>query len=194
MYYNDPMRKRWDHPASRAARFYLAAFLLACAIAAVNARADLFAAEPPAPAHSGESQFRRSFGVGFANIGFLMRKGFKNNYSAEVHGLFGEANAHSDDVSAVVIGTRGYRHFRANRRAQPYVGLEGAYVMAETRVQDSDGFALGGFLGIEYYLLSRLSLGFDLGPYYVRIKEKALGTSGGGVDFVLSTYLNFYIF
>ena len=148
----------------------------------------LWASEPDA------KEYKRSLGVGLAYTGILFRKGFKHDYSAEAHYLFGQAAAGDMDVSAHVFGLRGYRHFRAGKRAQPYAGLEGGYIYAETRIQKGSGYEAGGFAGIEYYLSPRFSLGFDLGPYYVWYKEKDLGTSNGGVDFVLSTYVNFYIF
>ena len=142
----------------------------------------------------GSDEYRRSLGAGLAFTGPLIRKGFKNNYSAEFHYLFGFAGSSDDDVSAHVFGLRGYRHFRTDKRLQPYAGIESAYILAKTRILSSSGYALGGFAGVEYYITRRFSIGLDMGPYYVWIKEKDIGASGGGVDFVLSTFVNFYIF
>ena len=138
--------------------------------------------------------YKRSFGTGFAFTGILFRKGFKNNISAEAHYLFGEAGSSDDDISAHLFGMRGYRHFRTDKRAQPFVGVEADYVLAKTRILRSSGYATGGFAGVEYYLSPRFSLGFDIGPYYLWVKEKETGVSGGGIDFVLNTFVNFYIF
>jgi hypothetical protein len=161
---------------------------------AISAWLIVFFFFPPLSAAPPEkTEFRRSWGVGLGMIGPLVRKGFKKDYSLEGHYFFGETG--DDDLSAhVFFGMRGYRHFRTDRRLQLFAGLEADYVLGETRIQKSTGYLTGGFAGIEYYLTRRLSLGLDLGPYYVWLKEKDFGNSGGGVDFVLNTFLNFYIF
>ncbi len=143
---------------------------------------------------SDAKEYRRSLAAGLAFTGPLIRKGFKNDYSAEFHYLFGSAGSSDDDASAHVFGLRGYRHFRTDKRLQPYAGIESAYILAKTRILKSSGYAAGGFAGVEYYITRRFSIGLDIGPYYVWIKEKDIGASGGGVDFVLSTFVNFYIF
>lgn len=170
------------------AKFCLIAFLL-------GLRARVYGGGLPAPRPQPASkEYKRSLAAGLAYTGILFRKGFMKHYAAEAHYLFGQAGSSDDDVSAHAFGLRGYRHFRVGSRVQPYAGLEGAYLRAKTRLQEGSGYAGGGFAGIEYYLTSRFSVGFDLGPYYVWFKEKDLGTSEGGMDFILSTYANFYIF
>ncbi len=168
-----------------AASFLLVAILLCLSISGGNA-SEL---EPSAP---GVQPRKRSLAVGLDYTGVLFRKGFKSDYSAEAHYMFGEAGPSSDDVSTHVFGLRGYRHFRTDRRLQPFTGIEGGYVMAKTRIQRANGYLAGGFAGLEYYITRRITLGFDMGPYYIWVKENGLGVSGGGVDFILNSFVNFY--
>ena len=137
---------------------------------------------------------KRSLGVGFAFMGPLIRKGLPKDFSLEFHYLFGHAATNDEDISAQVFGLRGYRHFFTDRRVQPYVGVEGAYLTASNSSRHSSGYSAGGFAGVEYYLLSRASVGFDVGPYYTWLREKEYQTSNGSFDFVLSTFFTFYIF
>lgn len=171
----------------RTARWLLAVFIFNSGEVCLPP-AFLRASEPD------EKEYRRSLAAGLAYTGILFRKGFKRDYSAEAHYVFGQAGSSNDDLFAHVLGLRGYRHFRTDRRLQPFAGLEGAYILAETRIQTTSGYLSGGFVGIEYYITTRFSLGIDLGPYYIWIKEKDFGTTAGGVDFVLNSFLNFYIF
>ena len=148
----------------------------------------LHAADSDAQAH------KRSLGVGFAFMGPLIRKGLPKDFSLEFHYLFGHAGTNDEDISAKVFGLRGCRHFFTDRPIQPYVGVEGAYLTASNSARHSSGYSAGGFAGLEYYLTSRFSVGFDIGPYYTWLREKEYQTSNGSFDFVLSTFLTVYIF
>ena len=148
----------------------------------------LQAADPVAQAH------KRSLGAGLAFMGPLIRKGLPKDFSLEFHYLFGHAGTNDEDIPAKVFGLRGYRHFFTDRQLQPYVGVEGAYLTASNSTRHLSGYSAGGFAGLEYYLTSRFSVGFDIGPYYTWLREKEYQTSNGGFDFVLSTFFTLYIF
>ena len=139
-------------------------------------------------------QFNRTLGVGVAYMGGLFRWGFKKHWSLEGHALFGSADSNDGNVSSMVMGARGYRHFRTDRRLQLFAGVEADYVTAKSQNLKSSGYLAGAFGGVEYYILPRLSIGLDLGPYYLSLKEKDLAVSESGLDFILNTFLNFYIF
>ena len=141
-----------------------------------------------------QQDHKRSLGVGMAFMGPLIRKGRPKDFSVEFHYLFGHAGTSDEDISAQVFGLRGYRHFFTDRHVQPYVGVEGAYLTASNSSRHSSGYSAGGFAGLEYYLLARFSVGFDIGPYYTWLREKEFQTSNGSFDFVLSTFFTFYIF
>ena len=150
----------------------------------------LFAAEQP----GSEPEFKRTLALGFAYTGGLVRWGFKRTWAVEAHYLFGSADSNDGDVSSDLIGLRGYRHFRVNKALQFFAGPEMGYVTAKSSSLKTRGYFGGAFAGLEYYILSRLSVGFDVGPYYTYLREKSTGISDSGVDFVVNTFLNFYIF
>ena len=141
-----------------------------------------------------EQAHKRSLGVGFAFMGPLIRVGLPKDFSLEFHYLFGHAGTNDEDISAKVFGLRGYRHFFTDRNIQPYAGVEGAYFTASNSTRHSSGYSSGGFAGVECYLASRFSVGFDMGPYYTWLREKEFQTSKGSFDFVLSTFFTVYIF
>ena len=165
----------------------LAVFLSCLGAFSTVSAGSLRAAEPE------KKEFRRTLGVGVAYTGGLIRYGFKKTWAAELHVLTGGNDSNDGNVSSLVVGARGYRHFRTDQRLQLFCGIEADSANAESSTLQASGFLAGGFGGLEYYVLPRLSLGIDLGPYYVNLKENG-GTSDSGVDFILNTFLNFYIF
>jgi len=158
----------------------------------------------PARAEDGFSP-RRKFGLGLTYLGGNIRYGFLKRWSAEIHYYYDKATSDNGDVNSLVGGLRAYRYFRAGQRLQAYVGAEGDYVQAKLKdgiyyggsgslSYSTDGMAVGGFGGVEYYFLSRLSLSLDAGPYFISLKEKQTSLKDSGIDFIVSTSLNFYIF
>ena len=139
-------------------------------------------------------ELKRKLGVGFAYIGGLIRYGFLKHWSAELHYLVGSADSNDGTVNSKLIGTRGYRHFRVDHRLQFYTGLGFDFASADSISIKSNGYLSGGFVGTEYYIFPRLSLGLDLGAYYLSLKDKNSSISDSGIDFILNTFLNFYIF
>ena len=151
-----------------------------------------------------EAPLRRKFGLGLTYLGGSLRYGFLKSWTAEFHFYYDKATADNGDVTANVVGARVYRFFKAGQKLQPYAGLEGDYVSAKLKDGGSygggsldysaSGSALGGFGGVEYYFLKRLSISLDAGPYFVSLKEKQTSLKDSGVDFVINTSVNFYFF
>lgn len=133
-------------------------------------------------------------GLGFAYTGGLLRWGFKEVWSLETHYLFGSASSNDSDVKSQVMGVRGYRHFRTDRALQFFVGPEIDYVLAKSQSLISTGYLIGGFAGMELYLRSWCSIGFDAGGYYTHLKESSVSVSDSGLDFIVNSFLNFYVF
>ncbi len=138
---------------------------------------------------------KRKLGIGFAYTGGLIRYGFKKHWSLEGHYLIGKASSNDGDVHSTAMGLRAYRHFRLDKRLQWYAGADASYLSAKSdHFKSSFGLGAGGFGGMEYYILPRLSIGFDLGPYYIKITQNQYGGSESGLEFILNSFLNFYIF
>jgi hypothetical protein len=74
------------------------------------------------------------------------------------------------------------------------MGLEGAATRSSSSSNDykTTGFALGGFAGTELYLLKRLSIGVDVGPYMLTSQVRQSETTDGDVAIVINTFMNFY--
>ena len=140
------------------------------------------------------SENKRKLGVGLSYTGGLIRYGFLKHWATELHFLTGSADSNDGTVKSKLVGIRGYRHFRTDERLQLYTGLEFGHASADSTSIKSEGVLGGGFVGTEYYILPRLSLGLDLGGYYLDLKEKNSIDSESGVDFILNSFLNFYIF
>ncbi len=140
---------------------------------------------------------KRSFGTGLTYTGGLIRAGFGERWAVDARFLYDVTNTSNGDVKSQIIGARGYFSFRTRKKLQPYVGIEADYVSSKLNngtSYDVTGFTTGGFLGLEYYLTNRISLGVDMGPYYIKLKESSLSQSASEFDFVANSFLNFYIF
>ena len=111
---------------------------------------------------------------------------------------FGSADSDAGNVHAQVYGLRGYRFLSlgGGDRISWYLGSEAAYAKANSSntSYSTKGYAFGGFGGLEYRLLSRLSVGADIGPYVISLKESQTGLTSTGLDFVMNTALIFYLF
>ncbi len=140
-----------------------------------------------------EPQLRRKLAIGFAYTGGLARYGFLKQWSAEFHYLIGSADSDDGTVRSNVIGARGFRHFRTDKKFQPYAGVGADFINAKSDTIKTSGYMGGAFGGVEYYILPRLTIGLDIGPYYLSLKDKDSSETESGLDFILNTFLNFYI-
>jgi len=152
---------------------------------------------------SPEQPYMRKLGLGAVYTGFQVRAGFLKSWSAEMRYLLAQAETESRTVKSSVVSGRIYKHFRINRPIQLYAGGDFSYGWANGSASSgsaysgdlkASGYAAGGFGGIEYYILRRLSIGLDIGPYYIDMKEKTTGERDRGLDFVFNTFINVYFF
>ena len=165
----------------------LAAFLSSSAIP------EVWAASPTET--SAPSPFKRRLSLGLGYTGALIRYRIKSRWSLEGHYLVGKTSSDDGDVSSRAIGLRALRHFHPERNLQWYVGADASFLSAESdHFKSSSGFGAGGFGGLEHYVLPRLSITLDAGPYYIQITQRSGGDSDSGIDFVLHTSLNFHLF
>ena len=141
-----------------------------------------------------EPEYKRTLGIGLAYNGGLVRWGFKKDWSVEAHYLYGSADSNDGNVSANVIGARGYRYFQISKSLRLFAGAEIGYVTTGSNNLHTTGYTGGGFAGLEFFILRRFSIGFDVGPYYTSLKEKSLDYSDSGVDFVGNSFLTWYVF
>jgi hypothetical protein len=138
--------------------------------------------------------------LGATVVGAQLHWGFASKWALEVRALRDQEKEESDTgtITAYATGLRAYRYFRpatAGHRTRIYMGLEAASTRSTSDNNDykTSGFAFGGFGGAEIYLLRRLSLGLDMGPYVISSKVRGGNTSSGEMSVVVNTYMNFYL-
>lgn len=146
------------------------------------------------PLVSNAAELPHKLALGVTNVGVQVHWGFADKWALEARGLKGEENSSEGTISSTVYGLRGYRYFRAPSRVRFYFGAEGAATYSHTDRYDykTTGFAAGGFFGSEIYLMKRLSVGVDAGPYFLSSKVKDSNTSDSEVYIVINSFMNFY--
>ncbi len=153
---------------------------------------------PRVPEPGGTPQPRERLGIGLNYTGGQVRWRLSSRWAMEGRVQFGSADSDFGRVRSNVFGLRAYRFlpFGQHERISWYLGGEGAYAKASSNSYNysTTGFAFGGFGGLEYRLLSRLSVGADIGPYVISLKEQQTGLTSTGLDFVVNTALIFYLF
>jgi hypothetical protein len=139
---------------------------------------------------------RYRLAAGISYTGFQVRYHLTGRWAAEGRFQFGKADSNYGDVKSNVEGIRLYRFLPYRPKLSWYLGGEAAHASAEAQESSykTDGFALGVFGGMEYRVLKRVSVGVDIGPYAIALKEQQTGQSQSSLDFVVNTALNFYIF
>jgi hypothetical protein len=147
----------------------------------------------PAPAAEPPSAPRLAVGVNVlgAQVDYHLTKSVRG----ELRYVTGSQAAPSGQVSSRVLGARGYRLFGA-QATRVFAGAEAAFVTASQKGTSYrvSGPAFGGFVGLERRVVGRLWAGLDAGPYVFSLKEADTRASETSFDFVLNSYLMFYLF
>ena len=133
--------------------------------------------------------------VGINYIGGQIDYDFTPHVRGELRLVTGNQTSASGTVSSTVFGARGYRLFGSSA-ARFYCGAELARVKAKQRAgaYTVTGMAGGGFIGMERKFSRRAAVGVDAGPYFFSLREAATGASETTFDFVLNSYVIFYLF
>lgn len=137
---------------------------------------------------------RLAFGVNY--LGGQVRYGLTPRSSAELRYLTGGEEADAGRITSRVFGLRVYRFFSADASYRLFLGAEAAFVGSEQKNTSYkvSGPAVGGFGGLEYFFGRRFSLGFDLGPYVLSLREKDTGASDVSLEFIANAFFTFYAF
>ena len=133
-------------------------------------------------------------GLGAGWLGVQARCRVAPRWLGELRYQLGSTGAGAEKVRSHVVGVRGYRHFRAETRWQPYLGAETAWIrgtQAGTGFRTS-GFALGGFGGLESRVGRRWATAVDIGPYLLSLKEGRTSASQSSLEFVLNFAIIYY--
>jgi hypothetical protein len=137
---------------------------------------------------------RMALGINYTGIQIGVRTGhgmWEGHYQA------GQNISESETVRADVVGLRYYRHAgKTQWGMRPYMGFEGDWIRATDHVgrQEGTGYAAGGFLGVEWWLGHRLSIGTDVGAYMVNVIERETKAADGGLDFIANSFVRLHLF
>jgi hypothetical protein len=134
--------------------------------------------------------------VGLSYTGGQVRFQPSSRWAMEARLQFGSADSDYGRVESNVFGLRGYHFYPFREHLALYAGGEAAFVKAESQSTSysTKGFALGGFGGMEYRVARRVSVGFDIGPYMISLRESQTGMTQTSLDFIINTAVNFYLF
>jgi hypothetical protein len=133
--------------------------------------------------------------VGATVVGAQVHWGFAKRWAVELRALKDETTSEtSGEVTAYAYGVRGYRYFRRPSRLRFFMGVEAAATRSYSSLYEYEttGYAFGGFGGAEIYLLRRLSVGVDAGPYFLSSEVRRSNTSEGETAIVVNSFMNFY--
>ena len=152
---------------------------------------------------SDQPEIKRKFAIGIDYMGGEIDYGFKKVWSAEFIFLIDKTSTDLGTLTTFAPGLRVNRHFKTEQRLQYYAGFHGAYInsslkssgySSSTHEYSTTGEAFGIYGGIQLYLLRRLSITLDMGPYYLLLKERTSQMTGNGLDFVINSAVKFFIF
>jgi len=147
------------------------------------------------PARSAEPASPETLALGVNVIGGQIDYAFNRAWRGELRFVSGSQESSVGTVSSQVVGLRAYRLFGASA-TRFYAGAEAAFIRAKQNGSGlrTTGGALGGFIGLERRIARRVALGVDAGPYAVTLRESASRASSTSVEFVLNTFILFYVY
>lgn len=91
-----------------------------------------------------------------------------------------------------LIGARGYYRFLlGNKKIIPYLGAEADFISFKGEKTSGIGFGTLPFAGIEYFIIPKMSISIDLGPYWSILAGS--GENVSGATLVINTGLTFYL-
>ena len=126
----------------------------------------------------------KRWGVGINYPGVSVKYGINEHHAVEVKSQFGE------DI--FVIGPRYYYNFNPEERVVMCIGGEVDYLTFKGESSDGSGFAVGIFVGGEYFINNKFGVGLDLGPVYINIEDEDTSLYEEGVDYVVNISLSYY--
>lgn len=136
------------------------------------------------------------FALGLNYIGGQLRYNLDSRWAGELRYLTGSEDAATGKVTSDVFGLRSYRFFRESTYHRFFLGAEAALVNSDQKNTSYkvSGPAVGAFGGLEWHIGRKFSLGLDIGPYLLSLKEKKTKVSETSLEFIANTYFIFYLF
>jgi len=123
-------------------------------------------------------------GIGVNYPGLSLKYGINAKQTLELKTQFGK------DI--LVVGPRYYHNFSSKGKTSLFFGGETDYVSFEGEDSEGSGFAAGAFVGGEYFTTPNFGVSLDIGPAYIRLKDKDEDVDESGVDFITNLGLTYY--
>jgi len=159
---------------------------------------DVLREIPHLTEYSGPDLPAQRLSIGVNYTGGQLRYRLTSRWAAEGRMQFGSADSDYGRVRSQVFGVRLYRFAPLNvwEKASWYVAGEADYAKADANNSSyaTKGFAAGAAGGLELRIAKRISIDADIGPYVISLKETQTNVSSTGMDFVVNTALNIYLF
>lgn len=89
-------------------------------------------------------------------------------------------------------GLRGCYYLSPLGGLLPLAGLEGDWISFAGRDSKGSGWAAEGLVGLEYFVLNRLSIQVDVGPAFVFVKDAKTALSASGIQYAVNLGVNWY--
>lgn len=96
-----------------------------------------------------------------------------------------------DPSDVTIVGLRLYHHAIPLHRTNYYWGLDLSRINFEGAVSEGDGTSTGLFFGFHREVAPHLSWSLDMGPYYIYLRDDATRLSADGLEFTITTGVNF---
>ena len=115
-----------------------------------------------------------------------LRYFFSDSFALELRGQY--------EKDTTIGGARLYLFPGSFRKegVVPYIGLEGDYGSFKGICSKGNGYAGGGFAGLEYFLGKSLSVQTDAGASYLSLKDGNTAIAQSGLEFILNFGINIY--
>ena len=135
-------------------------------------------------AHAGDNDGLLNLNINYPGAG--LRYFFSDSAALELRGQY--------EKNTTIVGARLYLFPGVfdNEGVIPYWGIEGDYGSFKGKYTKGNGYAGGGFAGLEYFLGTSLSVQTDVGASYLSLKDADTAVTQGGLEFILNFGINIY--
>lgn len=135
-------------------------------------------------AHAGENEGSLNLDINYPGVG--LRYFFSDSTAIELRGQY--------EKDATIMGARLYLFPGLFKKegVVPYWGIEGDYGSFKGTYSKGNGYAGGGFAGLEYFLGKSFSAQMDVGASYLSLKDADTTLTQGGLEFILNLGVNIY--
>ena len=115
-----------------------------------------------------------------------MKYGISHRFTGEIRGAIGKG--------INIISARGYYNFFSRKNILAFLGADLGYIIFDTNEVEGTGTLIMPFIGGEYFIGRRLSIGADIGPAFItlRAREHRKHFTVSGIEWIFNLGFNYY--